>query len=460
MNTGPHVAENTPLLSEQSWAIKPAAQTLRDHSLQSIFIQDICPSFTVEDPRKLGFVLTVLLYLRQNLIDQVHKNKEPYERWSQEQTRKTDIETTEETMKELWDLFLDTPRNTHVIESVVWQAFPLEDQKSKRVRVVDFLVNGTAPQYLSCHPVIVWSLTKVWKRGLTAQERMGWESRYDGCCTPRILHLADVIADFVFLGLVVHLLNNPPVFPQRIAAREVALAILTLTGLCRPRAAHKVSFIISALAFLISIPDYPLRGQTPFLLLTTSMAVHVVELHLARYPSPLYLFPVEWSLPLAVYLGKRLAQGIIPVVLYLFPVFLFSSYLLSTSLADNFSSLQRLAPAPFETRVAFLIFACSVIVTAALCTIILTTLDSYKVVTDRWDRYSSEVGHDARALWFRTIVTYSNPDTFPSPLTFFHTLQFFGTSSQAMKRVRVFVRRLFVGPFALLIYLVCVLLRL
>lgn len=127
-------AEDTPLLSEQSWAIKPAAQTLRDHGLQSIFIQDICPAFTVDDPRKLAFALSVLLHLRQIIQLERYTKDDPYERWSQEQTKKTDVDTTEETMKELWDLFLDSPRDSQTIEKVLWHPFPIEDRKAETVR--------------------------------------------------------------------------------------------------------------------------------------------------------------------------------------------------------------------------------------------------------------------------------------------------------------------------------------
>lgn len=135
-------AEDTPLLSEQSWAIKPAAQTLRDHGLQSIFIQDICPAFTVDDPRKLAFALSVLLHLRRTIQLEQYTTKAPYERWSHEQTKKTDIETTEESMKELWDLFLDSARDSQTIEKVLWHAFPLEDRNANTVR-------GTLPVSLS-----------------------------------------------------------------------------------------------------------------------------------------------------------------------------------------------------------------------------------------------------------------------------------------------------------------------
>ena len=136
MNT--EVAEDTPLLAEHSWALEPAAQILRNHGLQGIFIQDISPAFTVEEPRKLSFVLSVLLYLRQNLIHARHKNKDPYQRWSQEQTKKTDIDTIEETIKELWDLFLDSPRDIQLIELVLWQSFPVVDQKSKKMRGMEY----------------------------------------------------------------------------------------------------------------------------------------------------------------------------------------------------------------------------------------------------------------------------------------------------------------------------------
>ncbi|KAK2461773.1 hypothetical protein APHAL10511_006236 [Amanita phalloides] len=448
-----HPAEDTPLLSEQSWAVKPAAQTLRDHGLQSIFIQDICPAFTVDDPRKLAFAFSVLLYLRETIQRDRYVNKEPYERWSQEQTKNTDIVTIEETIKELWDLFLDSPRDFQTIEKVLWYTFPIEEQKAKTLRVVNFLTSFEAPEGLVGHPVTAWSLGRVWRKGRTIHvpsTNRSLVERYDACLTPRVIHLLDVISDFAYLALLIYTLNNPPMMPQAFTVQEIILLIFSAGGLFRFRSAHKLSYGLTVLAFISSIAASPRPGQTSFLLLTLSMGVHVVELHLAKYPSPVYLLPADMCLPLAVYLQRKLAQGLIPVVLYLSPVFLFSAYLLSLSVADTFSWLTGhglFIPAPMETRVAYLIFAVLVAIFAVTCGSILTCLESRDPAANRWDRYSSSAGHEARTSWFRTIVVYSNPNLYPSPLSFLHILP----SLDVVKRAEKLICRVVVGPFALVV---------
>jgi len=327
--------------------------------------------------------------------------------------------------------------------------------------VVDFLATPNAPHHLVCHPVVVWSLSKVWKQGVTALDWnvRSWAKRYDTYCTPRIVHSLDVISDLSFLVLVIHILNDQSIFPQAISGRETTLFILIAGGLFRSRSAHRLSYVVAALAFLFSIPNLPIPGQTPFMLLNISMGIQVLELHFTQCPSPLYFFPVDLSLPLALFLRKKIAQGIIPVALYLFPVFLFSSYLLSSSLADTFLRLDHLdldvlSPAPFQTRVAYLIFSSLVIIIAAVCTIALITLDYPRTAADRWDRFSPYAGYEARTVWLRTVVTYSDPDLFPSPLTFVHILRFPSPSSDIMRRVQGLIRRIVVGPFALVMYLI------
>ncbi|KAF8633926.1 hypothetical protein AX15_001111 [Amanita polypyramis BW_CC] len=455
-------AEDTPLLSENSWAIKPAAQTLRDHGLQSIFIQDICPAFTVNDPRKLSFALSVLLYLRHLIIHEKYKNKEPYEKWSQEQTRKTDVETIEENIKELWDLFLDSRRDSQAIEKALWNKFPLEDRKLKTVRVVDFLTNFDAPEGLAGHPVVASSLIRVWKQGLTVlvpPPDMTLAEKYDACCTPRVIHFLDTISDFAYLALLVHVLNSPALMRRGLSIQEIVLLVFTAGGLLRLRSAHKLSYALTALAYISSIPGPPKPTQPSFILLTLSMGVHIAELHLARYPSPVYLFPVDLCLPLVVYLRQKFAQALIPVLLYLLPAFLFSAYLLSVSVADTFlGSLGVFTPAPMETRVTYLIFSGLVATVATSCAVLIS-LGAPSITVDRWDRYSRAAGHEARISWFRIIVDCSKPNMFPSPLTFLQVPHLLVPSSDVVGLVERQIWRGVVGPFALVIYLIFVLLR-
>lgn len=54
--------------------------------------------------------------------------------------------------------------------------------------VMNFLATSDAPAILANHPVVVWSLTKVWKQGRTGHALspdMTLGQRFDACFTPR-----------------------------------------------------------------------------------------------------------------------------------------------------------------------------------------------------------------------------------------------------------------------------------
>lgn len=54
--------------------------------------------------------------------------------------------------------------------------------------VMNFLATSDAPAVLAKHPVVVWSLTRVWKQGRAGHALspgMTLEERFDACFTPR-----------------------------------------------------------------------------------------------------------------------------------------------------------------------------------------------------------------------------------------------------------------------------------
>jgi len=140
-------------------------------------------------------------------------------------------------------------------------------------------------------------------------------------------------------------------------------------------------------------------------------------------------------------------------------VFIFSAYLLSLSVADTFYRVQTVLPAPMETRIAYLIFSGLVAILAMTCIALLTLLEYPNTAADRWDRYSRSAGREARVSWFRTILIYSNPNVFPSPFTFLHVPYLLLPSLNVVRVVEKGVRRAVVGPFALAVYFVYILLR-
>ncbi|PFH54648.1 hypothetical protein AMATHDRAFT_134055 [Amanita thiersii Skay4041] len=416
--------------------VQPAADSTRTRGLQNQFLPDTGNPFSAEDPIQVAFTLCTLLFLRRTVTHENYRHiTEPYEIWFRERERTSYIESLDNRIHEIWDLFLNNHRNSREIETVLWHAFTVNENSKKTVRVIDFLIKCEVPRTLVNHPIIMLSISHAWKCGVSALDQRPtsqWIYRFDILGRPRVRHLIDMISDFIYLLLLLHFMIHPPMEANHnYCTRELILLLFTAAGLLRPLFAHKLSHALTAIAFIACVPSIPTPGQTPFLVLVWAMVVHFIELHTVQGPSPMYFFPVDLCLPFVVLLKRKIMQGPVAVVVYLFPASLFSFFLLSTTITDTFFQsgvrssdgyqiLSSLGPAPMETRIAFLLLSTTLVVIASTTSFMLLLSDRPRTMGNRWDRYSNEVGEEARVIWYKIVFAYSTSVLYPSPFNLFY----------------------------------------
>ncbi|KAK7058793.1 hypothetical protein VNI00_001417 [Paramarasmius palmivorus] len=146
-------------------------------------------SLTQDRALSAAFALLVLLQFRDQRIHQQRSLLTPWDRWTQESEAEKEICIIDKHIERVWEQwFLDAYCSPKEIETVLWTAFPLEEDKDKTVRVVDFLAKDDPPVYLLTHRVVQYSLFNYWKRGPSvdlATARHYLTTKYDAFYTPR-----------------------------------------------------------------------------------------------------------------------------------------------------------------------------------------------------------------------------------------------------------------------------------
>ena len=176
-------------------------------------------------------------------------------------------------------------------------------------------------------------------------------------------------------------------------------------------------FFLVFLCFVVS--RAPVPGEIPYTLTILAILLNILQLHLPHASSPIYLLPPHDILPLSTFLLDGFTTISIPVILFFTPLFVISSYLLSSALADVLLTAS-FKPAPMEARTMLLSFCCFVLL-LAISSLAFAVLSSSQLTqgnsgpTDRWDRYSLRVGLESRKIFVRTVAKYSSPTYFPPP---------------------------------------------
>ncbi|KAJ7132061.1 hypothetical protein C8R44DRAFT_772916 [Mycena epipterygia] len=440
-------SETSPLLSREPThsfpSISGALLRLGDR-VGRTSIEEVCPRDLGDVCKETAFRLIVLLELRTKKLRQ-KPHSDVWNNWVQLATNENDIARLDEQVVNAWVLFLDGYRTTAEIEQVLWTAFAVNDDSSRRVRVVD-LLNLDCPSQLICHDVVILSLANFWKYGSSREvaARTNFSSgiglRYDAICTPRVLHGMDLVAHLVYLGVLVSYVMHPPTEPtisstslelDYIGPREILLMLFSSSILIRPWTIFNLPFAFTLLMFLSSLRagGVPFAGSASFNILLLCFAFHVFQLHFPRSPSPLFLFKVHQSLPFAGFLAHGFSHIILPITLFFIPVSLLGISWLSMALAETFFSPFALAPTPIETRntVLFMIFA---VCAAILCSLFVFVVQGRGLDTNAsgWDVYSPTVGREARASFVQAVIAYSSPYTFPAPFSLLHALLISGPS--------------------------------
>ncbi|KAJ6581263.1 hypothetical protein B0H19DRAFT_1114502 [Mycena capillaripes] len=484
------VSETSPLLSRQLAtgaapsasesfpSISAALLLLGDH-IDRGSIADLCPP-NVDVCRETAFRLVILLELRARKLR--HKpESDIWNGWKDKAANDKVIHQLDDRVINAWAVFLEEYRTTEEIEQVLWTSFPVSDDSSRQVRVVD-LLNADCPSQLICGDVVIPSLANLWKNGpssdaaarVNSTSRIGL--RYDALCTPRVVHFMELATHLTYFGLLVSYVMHPPYEPMisaeldYIGLREILLMVFSSSILIRPWTIFNVPFAITLLTFLLALPIVPFATGTSFNILLLCFVFHAFQFHFSSPPSPLFLFKVHQSLPFAHFLALGFYRIIFPITLFFLPIFILGTAWLSIALEETFfvpTSLFNLLPTPMQTRTTVL-FMFFTLLAAIFCSLFIFVVQGRGLDPDTsgWDSYSSEVGRAARASFVRAVIWYSSPYTFPAPFSLLQALLINGPSfvvnrlgfQMSFARAEKILWRMTVGPVALVCGLVVALL--
>ena len=225
---------------------------------------------------------------------------------------------------------------------------------------------------------------------------------------------------FVYLVTLVYYVMRPQEtggFGDRSFGLQGAYIIIYSLATTLKEPATCLPFFLVFLCFVVS--RAPIPGETSYTLTILAILLNILQLHLPHPSSPIHLLPPRNILPLSTFLLDGFTTISAPVILFFAPLFIISSYLLSSALADALLT-ANLKPAPMEARAILLSFSCFVLL-LAISSLAFAILSSGQLIqgnsgpTDRWDRYSLRVGLESRKIFVRTVAKYSSPSYFPLP---------------------------------------------
>ncbi|KAF8898539.1 hypothetical protein BD779DRAFT_1484450 [Infundibulicybe gibba] len=278
-----------------------------------------------------------------------------------------------------------------------------------------------------------------------------------------ISHLIDLASRFVYLGFAVNYVLYPPTKPhisisrfEHITFRECFIYLFSISFIIQGLSYSKFPFIMVLFAFGSCLPSVPFPNNLSFDVLLWAIFIYILQLHFPFFPSPFFALLPERNIPLGVLIHDRIAQIVYPAFMFFFPALLFSFFLLSYSLSDLAPGPSTLAPAAMQTRFTFF-----TLVVAILALMIFT---SFALVTSSfspppppssspWDRYSPRIGQIARRKFYRALLFYSKPYTYPPPLNVACSLlrvlgKFTGRWDTSL--VEKYLWRILVGPLVVL----------
>ena len=258
---------------------------------------------------------------------------------------------------------------------------------------------------------------------------------FDG--VSRVVHAVDIVLQLVYLAFLSDYILLPPgraiinTTLNSPTATEVFLMIYSTASLFRPPTFLVAPFVLVAGAFLFSLPQNPLPGDTSYSILICALLLHVLLLHLPRTPSPNFLFSPEVTLPLATLLCHEFTRTLYPGVLFYLPATLLTSFFLSIALEDSiphFLTFSTFAgPAPMEVRVTFTVLW-SMLISFMIGSSVLLVLFSASLLPISsqpicpWDKYSVAVGLRSRRIFATAVAAYSAPYYFPPPFNLLQIL--------------------------------------
>jgi hypothetical protein len=264
-------------------------------------------------------------------------------------------------------------------------------------------------------------------------------SHFYGCVSDRlsrVVHAVDILLQLGYLGLLSHYVLHPPERPiftslGPAGAREVLLIIYSTASLLSPPTFLIAPFILVSGAFLFSLPATPFPGDTSYSMLLAALLLHVLFLHLPRFPSPNFLISPQVTLPLATLLWHQFTRTLYPCILFYLPATLLASFFLSIALEDSIPHVPPVftfaQTAPMETRVVFCALWCILVFLMIISSVLLllfsiTLLPVSSQTISPWDKYSIAVGLQSRRIFANAVAAYSVPYYFPPPFNLLQIL--------------------------------------
>jgi len=296
-----------------------------------------------------------------------------------------------------------------------------------------------------------------------------------------VLALGSHVAYLIFLA---HFLLWPPdrastnvqSYLRIIGRYEVGLVLFSIANVTFvPFNASFLYWVVLA-AFLLPFPSLPQPEDGFFDVLSTVFALHIWGLQIPSPISPLLIYDLPKSIPLAEFVHRSIMGGLTPTLFYFGPALIVSILLLSFSLDGDYvwlvqSLLESTSlgiPAPMETRSVFLVIVfviASGLVFSIFATTVAVAASSYPFQTssNTWDRFGAEIGHRSRVVAVSACAMFSEPYLYPPPFNLLHAIfivpldfcaRMSGRSVGWVKMLDVGLWRLVVLPFSVAAFVV------
>jgi len=345
----------------------------------------------------------------------------------------------EEYVMGLWKR-LSTETSDDELNNILWTTFTLRkhDVYPKCISVIQTLIFDS-PTPIALDIRLSKVLADTWRRGGAHKEAANSASlklsNYAALTAPRVLHVVDLSVFLLYIGIASNYALKPATYNSDHSQnasdpRTVALLVYSVSRLLTTKWTQNIHFALMAFSIILSSNLSPGMNDSTYILFLLSLSIHVVQLQLPLYPSPILLFPSLRSLPISCIFHTIVTQIFIPAFLFFLPAFLIVSFLLSLSLSDVFILLRPHAffePAPENARFAFVILG-SLVLALFSCLITCMVLASPTTVAPSrramlsWDAYGTKVGLATRQTFYHAVHHYSRPHVFPAPLNLLEIL--------------------------------------
>ncbi|KAI0374236.1 RNI-like protein [Pilatotrama ljubarskyi] len=381
------------------------AARLEPEEFPTYDIDKLYPPALQSRAARTAFALCTLLYYRR--LQRSGATTRGRDLWAQWREKLSHSEDLDNLVARAWSLFLEVPGTTEEIAEVLWSAFPRRADSAQSIRVMDFIAAGDVPDDFLRHELVNICLLDIWKYGPhDLRGRNGiiatLLSIVDRCGTPRVLYVIDLLTYLVYLGMIYHFPWSPSTIPS----------------------------LIVLLSFVPRFPLRPIPGDFAFSTVHFAFFYEVILLHLPTQNSPLFLFPPDQVLPLAV-LAWRGLSGVVTTAIYFLPGVLFAFIIFALSFSDWgpwFWGQSVVAyPPPFDTRVTLfalfvtmLLFQCCLLVYSVFVQPFLAAYEDAKPTS--WDRYTKSVGFQARLVFARQVRLYGTMPYYPAPFNLVQVL--------------------------------------